>query len=131
VTAGALFTGVAGSVLLADLVYRDTWDLPGGAVEGEEPAITPADFSIVNEPGTDSYPITGYSWALVYTHQPSQARGQALVRLLDWLTLAGQADAATNGYVPLPARIRQLAHAMLQKVTGPGRTRLLGVARAG
>ncbi len=89
------------------------------------PDITPADFSIVNEPGTDSYPITGYSWALVYTHQPSQARGVALVSLLDWLTHAGQADAAASGYVPLPARIQQLADSMLQQVTGPDGTHLL------
>ena len=33
----------------------------------QKPAITPTDFSIVNQPGTSSYPISGYSWALVYT----------------------------------------------------------------
>jgi phosphate transport system substrate-binding protein len=91
----------------------------------QKPHITPTDFSIVNEPGSASYPITGYSWTLVYTHQPSQTKGQALVSLLDWLTHVGQADAAANGYVPLPARIRQLAHTMLQQVTGPGGTHLL------
>ena len=36
----------------------------------QKPGITPADFSIVNQPGASSYPISGYSWALVYTHQP-------------------------------------------------------------
>ena len=92
----------------------------------QKPAITPTDFSIVNEPGTDSYPISGYSWALVYTHQPSQATGQALVAMLDWLTHAGQAYAAANGYVPLPGQIQQLALTMLQQVTGPTGTQLLG-----
>src|SRR6266581_943618 len=29
----------------------------------QKPGITPADFSIVNEPGAASYPISGYSWA--------------------------------------------------------------------
>ena len=91
-----------------------------------KPDITPADFSIVNEPGTDSYPITGYSWALVYTHQPSQTKGQALVNLLEWLTHTGQGYAAATSYVPLPARIQQLAHTMLGQVTGPGGTHLLG-----
>ena len=84
-----------------------------------KPDITPTDFSIVNEPGADSYPITGYSWALVYTHQPSQTKGQALVTLLDWLTHAGQAYAAATSYVPLPAQIQQLARTMIQKVVGP------------
>jgi phosphate transport system substrate-binding protein len=41
-----------------------------------KPAITPTDFSIVNQPGTASYPISGYSWALVYTRQPSQPAGR-------------------------------------------------------
>jgi phosphate transport system substrate-binding protein len=92
----------------------------------QKPDITPTNFSIVNEPGTDSYPISGYSWALVYAHQPSQATGRALIGLLDWLTHTGQAYATTTSYVPLPARIRQLAHAMLQRVTGPQGTHFLG-----
>ncbi len=74
------------------------------AAAAQKPAITPADFSIVNQPGASSYPISGYSWALVYTHQPSQATGQALVTMLNWLTHDGQAYAAANLYVPLPAR---------------------------
>jgi len=91
----------------------------------QKPAITPADFSIVNQPGTGSYPISGYSWALVYTHQPDQARGQALAAMLDWLTHDGQASAVANGYVPLPAQVQQLARTMLQQVTGPTGTHLL------
>jgi phosphate transport system substrate-binding protein len=91
----------------------------------QKPDITPTSFSIVNEPGADSYPISGYSWALVYAHQPSQATGQALIGLLDWLTHAGQAYAATS-YVPLPSRIQALANTMLQQVTGPHGTHFLG-----
>jgi phosphate transport system substrate-binding protein len=95
------------------------------AAAARKPAITPADFSIVNQPGPDSYPISGYSWALVYTHQQDQARGQALVAMLDWLSHDGQAYAAANGYVPLPPGIQQLALTMLQQVTGPTGTHLL------
>ncbi len=92
----------------------------------QKPAITPTDFSIVNQPGPGSYPISGYSWALVYTHQQNQAAGQNLVTMLDWLTHAGQAYAAANGYVPLPPQIQQLARTMLQQITGPTGTHLLG-----
>jgi phosphate transport system substrate-binding protein len=91
----------------------------------QKPAITPTDFSIVNEPGASSYPISGYSWALVYTLQASLATGRALIAMLDWLTHAGQAYAAANDYVPLPAQIQQLARTMLQQVTGPTGTQLL------
>jgi hypothetical protein len=65
------------------------------------------------------------SWALVYTRQASQAAGQTLVTMLDWLTHAGQAYAAANDYVPLPPQIQQLAHTMLQQITGPTGTQLL------
>jgi phosphate transport system substrate-binding protein len=91
----------------------------------QKPAITPTDFSIVNQPGAASYPISGYSWALVYTHQQNQTRGQALVAMLDWLSHDGQAYAAANGYVALPSQIQQLATTMLQQVTGPSGTALL------
>jgi phosphate transport system substrate-binding protein len=91
----------------------------------QKPAITPTDFSIVDQPGAASYPISGYSWALVYTHQQNQTRGQALVAMLDWLSHDGQAYAAANGYVALPSQIQQLATTMLQQVTGPSGTALL------
>ena len=91
----------------------------------QKPDITPTDFSIVNQPGAASYPISGYSWALIYTHQHSQATGQALVAMLDWLTHDGQANAAANGYVPLPSQVQQLARTMLQQITGPTGTHLL------
>ena len=94
------------------------------AAAAQKSHITPTDFSIVNQPGASSYPISGYSWALIYTHQPDQARGQELVNMLDWLTSTGQAYAAANLYVPLPSQVRQLAHTMLQQVTGPGGTHL-------
>ena len=46
--------------------------------------------------------------------------------MLDWLTHEGQASAAANGYVPLPSQIQQLARTMLQQITGPTGTHLLG-----
>jgi len=95
------------------------------AAAAQKPHITAANFAIVNQPGANSYPITGYSWALVYTHQPSQATGRALVSMLDWLTHTGQAYAATTGYVPLPPQVQQLARTTLQQITGPDGTHLL------
>jgi phosphate transport system substrate-binding protein len=94
------------------------------AAAAQKPAITPTDFSIVNQPGAGSYPISGYSWALIYTRQQNQATGQALVTMLGWLTHDGQAYAAANLYVPLPAQVRQLA--ALAQVTGPAGQPLTG-----
>ncbi len=75
----------------------------------QKPDITAVDFSIVNEGGATSYPISGYSWTLVYELQKNQALGSTLVHVLDWLTHAGQAQAKSLDYVPLPANIQQLA----------------------
>jgi hypothetical protein len=69
---------------------------------------------------------SGYSWALVYTRQPSQPTGQALVTMLDWLTHDGQANAAANLYVPLPAAVQQVDTITLARVTGPAGTPLTG-----
>jgi len=91
-----------------------------------KPAITPTDFSIVNQPGSAAYPISGYSWVLISARQPSQASGQALMGLLSWLTGPGQDYAATLGYVPLPTAIRQLATTTLDQVTGPSGQPLTG-----
>ena len=85
-----------------------------------KPVITAQDFSIVNEPGADAYPISGYSWVLVSASQPSQPAGHALVSLLGWLTGPGQSYAATLGYVPLPPAVQQFAATALAHVTGPG-----------
>ena len=60
-------------------------------------------------------------------HPPAEpGHRAALVAMLDWLTHDGQAYAAANGYVPLPSQIQQLAHTMLQQITGPTGTHLLG-----
>ena len=48
------------------------------------------------------------------------------MKVLDWLTHAGQSQAATLKYVPLPANIQQLARTTLLQVVGPdGKTTLL------
>jgi PBP superfamily domain len=49
----------------------------------QRPAITPTDFSIVNQPGAASYPISGYSWALIYTRQTDQAKAGEPGRCFD------------------------------------------------
>jgi phosphate transport system substrate-binding protein len=93
----------------------------------QKPYITTVNFSIVDQPGAASYPISGYSWALIYQLQPNATTGKALVDILDWLShTPGQAVAGTLGYVPLPANIQALARSTLLQVTGPdGKTVLL------
>jgi 8-oxo-dGTP diphosphatase len=51
--AAALFRDGAGRVLLVDPVYRDTWDLPGGAVEAEESPQAACRREVAEELGLD------------------------------------------------------------------------------
>jgi 8-oxo-dGTP pyrophosphatase MutT (NUDIX family) len=51
--AGALCRDQAGRVLLVDPVYRDTWDLPGGAVEAEESPQAACRREVAEELGLD------------------------------------------------------------------------------
>ena len=93
----------------------------------QKPNVTTVDFSIVNQRGAASYPISGYSWALIYQLQKSATAGATVVKVLDWLSHApGQAIAGSLDYVPLPANIQALARSTLLQVTGPdGKTVLL------
>jgi 8-oxo-dGTP diphosphatase len=51
--AGALCRDPSGRVLLVDPVYRDTWDLPGGAVEAEESPQAACRREVAEELGLD------------------------------------------------------------------------------
>lgn len=51
--AGALCRDEVGRVLLVDPVYRDTWDLPGGAVEAEESPQAACRREVAEELGLD------------------------------------------------------------------------------
>ena len=46
--------------------------------------------SIVNAPGAESYPISGFTWMLVYQKQTDKAKATALTRMLWWAVTDGQ-----------------------------------------
>src|SRR5579875_2232847 len=52
----------------------------------------PADFrvSITDAPGPNSYPISAYTYLLVYQHQKDPAKGRAIVGFLRWALHEGQ-----------------------------------------
>ncbi len=132
-----------GSIGYFELSYAESENLPYAFVQNRSGAFVPpfaasvaadasmgpklsaSNFSIVNEPGPQSYPISGYSWALLYARQSNTATGTALVNLVDWMTHAGQQVAGANYYVPLPPAIQALARATLEGVKGPAGNVLL------
>ncbi|MBC7790364.1 MAG: phosphate ABC transporter substrate-binding protein PstS [Anaerolineae bacterium] len=59
--------------------------------------------SIVNAPGAQAYPISSFTWLLVYQKQADQEKGRKLVDFLKWAMTDGQGVAGSMDYAPLPA----------------------------
>ena len=57
---------------------------------------------IVNSHDKDAYPISGFSWVLVYQDQPDAQKGETLARLLWWMIHDGQDYATALIYASLP-----------------------------
>jgi phosphate transport system substrate-binding protein len=75
------------------------------AAAATKPSVSATDFSIVNAAGATSYPLAGYSWALLYRHYPTAQRQTVLCRLFHWLETDGQKLAAKVDYVELPPAV--------------------------
>jgi phosphate transport system substrate-binding protein len=78
-----------------------------GVTAAAASATMPADFrvSITDAPGADSYPISSFTWLLVYQKQSDRAKGVAIVKFLRWALTSGQRDAAPLNYAPLPKAV--------------------------
>jgi len=79
----------------------------------------PADLrvSITNADGKDSYPISGFTWLLVYKHMKDKSKGAALVTFLEWAMTDGQSYAKGLLYAPLPKQVVKLCEAKIRQVT--------------
>jgi phosphate transport system substrate-binding protein len=75
-----------------------------GAVE-KLPPTTDYRVSIVNAPGADAYPISSFTWLLVYQRQADATKGKKLVDFMKWALTEGEGSAAALDYAPLPASL--------------------------
>lgn len=64
----------------------------------------PVDFrvSITNAPGKMAYPISSFTWILLYQSPTDKVRGRVMVDLMKWALTDGQKSASALGYAPLP-----------------------------
>jgi phosphate transport system substrate-binding protein len=79
---------------------------------------------IVNSPGTDAYPVSAFTWILVYKEQNYADRtleqAQALKKLLMWMLADGQAINEGLSYAKLPATAVTKALALVNSMTYGG-----------
>ena len=73
------------------------------AVAAKLPANTDYRLSIVNAAGKGAYPISSFTFLLVYQTQPDATKGKKLVDFLRWYLRDGEKSAASLDYAPLPA----------------------------
>jgi phosphate transport system substrate-binding protein len=66
------------------------------------PANTDYRLSIVNADGAGAYPISSFTWILVYTQQANGEKGRKLRDFLKWALTEGEKQAAALDYAPLP-----------------------------
>ena len=67
----------------------------------------PADFrvSITNAPGDTVYPISSFTWILLYQEPKDKAQGKAMVDFMKWALTEGQTFAGDLGYAPIPKNV--------------------------
>lgn len=87
------------------------------------------DVSLLNAPGTDSYPITSFSFLLVYKElsvlpSMNKEKAQALVEFLWWAVHRGQDYAPKLQYVPLPQQVVSIDEETIKSITFNGETLL-------
>jgi len=131
-----LVTQTPGSIGYVELIYALQTGLTYGAVQnanGEfvkaSPASVtaaaagaasqmPADFrvSITNAPGAGAYPISSFTWLLLYQDPRDKTQSKAMVDFVRWALSEGQGLATELGYAPLPAEVVTKELAQLETI---------------
>ena len=128
-----------GSVGYVELAYAVKNNLPYASIQNKEGSFVkpslesvsaaamgeskslPADFrvSITNANGKGSYPISGFTWLLVYAKQKDKTKGKALVDFLKWAVTDGEQFAAELLYAPLPKDVVKLCEKKIASISLP------------
>ncbi len=129
------------SIGYVELIYAEKNNLPhaaiknssGGFVKGSLGSVTaaaagasgqmPEDLrvSITDAPGKDSYPISAFTYALVFKDQQDQAKGKALAEFLWWAIHDGQPLARELQYASLAPEVVQRTEQRLKSITFQGK----------
>ncbi|MGA2665484.1 MAG: phosphate ABC transporter substrate-binding protein PstS [Nitrososphaerales archaeon] len=77
-------------------------------------------FSITDAPGTNSYPISTFTYVLIWEQQTDQVQGNAAVTFLWYVVHWGQNYSATLGYAPLPSNIVTIDEGLIKEIAYNG-----------
>ena len=63
---------------------------------------------LTEQPGKESWPITGASFILIYQDQPNASRAKTMLSFFNWCFRHGTATAEKLQYVPIPSKVMEL-----------------------
>jgi len=88
------------------------------AAAAEAVKAMPADFrvSITNAPGKGVYPVSSFTWLLLYENAKDKTQAKTMVEFVKWALTDGQKYCADLGYAPLPEAVVKLEMAALAKI---------------
>src|SRR5712671_6144699 len=117
-----LVTQSPGSIGYVELIYAlqnkinygSVQNMAGEFLRGSVQSVTaaaaaaaakiPADFrvSITNAEGKSVYPVSSFTWLLLYENPKDKAQAKVMLDFMNWALTEGQKFAAPLGYAPLP-----------------------------
>lgn len=95
----AAITNKAGKPIVASV---QAVTAAAASVASTLPANTDYRISVTDAPGADAYPISSFTWILVYQNQKDAAKSKKLVDFLNWALTTGESEASALDYAPLP-----------------------------
>jgi phosphate transport system substrate-binding protein len=89
-----------------------------GAEAAADVASLPDDMEVVitDSSNPNAYPISGFTWLLVYENQTDPAKGDAVANLVWWMLHDGQKYATPLEYAPLKGAAVKKAEALAKKI---------------
>lgn len=76
---------------------------------------------ITNAEGQNAYPISSYTYILVYKDQPDATKGKAIADFLWWAIHDGEKMVKELHYAPLPAEVVKKVEAKINSMTSGGK----------
>jgi phosphate transport system substrate-binding protein len=108
--------------------YGAVQNMAGEFVKASEQAVSaaaaaaaakmPPDFrvSITNAPGAGVYPISSFTWLLLYENPKDKVQAKIMLDFMHWALTDGQKFAGQLGYAPLPDPVIKLEMDALKKI---------------
>ncbi len=139
---GGMVKQTPGSIGYVELAYAFQNKMPAGLVQNKKGNFVSADLnsislsanvtlpedtrvSITNTDADKGYPISSFTWILIYKEQKyndkNEDRAKELVKLIWWMTHDGQQYAEPILYAKLPDEAVKIVEALLKSVTYNGK----------